>query len=126
MNVITETTSRIVSPAFKKLYGLFELDADGTIIYSRDISELGYFGTAANASLVGRNFFDEVAPFKNVEEFRRLFKYFMKGANAAENLVFDCCFDESVVVPVKVKLSQISERESDERTKLVIVDIRKI
>lgn len=108
--------------AFQKLFGLFELDADGTIICSRDFSSLDL---SPAASLAGRNFFDEVAPFKNVEEFRRHFKYFMRGSNACENFVFDCDFDDTVV-PVKVKLAQISERESEMRTKLVVVDIRKI
>lgn len=112
--------------AHQKLFGLFELDADGTIIYSREVSRLGYVAGATSAALIGRNFFDEVAPFKNVEEFRRHFKFFMRGSNSTENFTFDCRFDGAVVVPVKVKLAQISERESDERTKLVIVDIRKI
>lgn len=113
--------------AIQKLFGLFELDANGTIIYSRDFSPLEISAAATTATtLVGRNFFDEVASFKNVEEFRRHFKYFMRGSNARENFIFDCDFDEAVV-PVKVKMAQISERESDSnRTKLVIVDIRKI
>lgn len=112
------------SLAFQKLFGLFELDADGTIIHSRDTTAQS--SDLANCTLVGRNFFDEVVPFKNVEEFRRHFKFFVKGANSTENFVFDCLFDGEAIVPVKVKLAQISEREFDARTKLVIVDIRKI
>lgn len=108
---------------FQKLFGLFELDADGKIIYSRDFSKLGF--SATNSALLGRNFFDEVAPFKNVEEFRRHFTYFIKGDHATENFTFDCECGEGVV-PVKVKMSQVSKREFDERKNLFIVDIRKI
>ena len=50
---------------FQKLFGLFELDADGKIIYSRDFSKLGF--AATNTGVIGRNFFDEVAPIENVE-----------------------------------------------------------
>ena len=116
------------APAFQKLFGLFELDADGTIVHSRSAATAAAFGfgEAVGATLVGRNFFDEIAPFKNVEEFRRRFRYFMKGSSATENFVFDCRFDDDAVVPVKVKLAHICEREFAERTRLVIVDIRKI
>ncbi len=111
-----------LAPAtFQKLFGLFELDSDGKIIYSRDFSKLGF--AATNVALVGRNFFDEVAPFNNVEEFRRHFKYFVKSDQPTENFIFDCQYD-GAVISVKVKISQVSEREFDERKNLFIVDIR--
>jgi len=102
--------------------GLFELDTAGTVMYSR-VNPGIYAATTPPSDFVGRNFFEEVAPFKNVEEFRRRFRHFACGSDSAEKFTFTCQFEERPA-EVKVMLTRISEREFDEAKKLIIVDIR--
>ena len=102
--------------------GLFELDTAGTVMYSR-VNPNVYESVAPPSDFVGRNFFEEVAPFKNVEEFRRRFRHFACGSDSAEKFTFTCEFEERPA-EMKVMLTRISEREFDEDKKLIIVDIR--
>jgi hypothetical protein len=107
----------------KDLGGLFELDADGKVLYSRLRRNMETF--EPEPGVVGCNFFDEVAAFENVEDFRRRFKYFVKGSNSTENFNFDFRFEQDAV-PMRVMLVRVSETENNENANLVIVDIRKI
>lgn len=104
------------------LYGLYELSATGTILYSRvrHDDEL----VNSNPRLVGQNFFEEVARFENVEDFRRLFNRFISRRQQAENFTFDCFF-EGGVARVKVMMLRVYEREYSETANVVIVDIRR-
>jgi photoactive yellow protein len=111
---MTNTTSDI--------YGLYELDTSGKVMYSK-INSGDYLANKPN-NVVGRNFFDEVAPFKNVEEFRQRFRYFAQSSESAQKFNFTCQFEEKPV-EVKVMLTHICEREFDASSKLIIVDIRK-
>lgn len=102
--------------ALLNLFGLYELDQTGKIKYSRSENV---------ENVVGLNFFDEVASFNNVEEFRRRFCRFAGGFDTAEKFTFICQFDEHPL-SVKVLLTQVSEREYDANDRLIIVDIRRI
>jgi hypothetical protein len=106
----------------EELCGLFELDDDGTILYSR--MEPAGEPCAACADVAGRNFYDEVAPFENVAEFRQLVTEFAHGASPADSFKFDCRY-EGCVHPVKVLLARIRERTDYERMKSVLVHIRR-
>ena len=115
----------ILTPVFtsKDLGALFELDAEGTVHYSKLRRNRELFETEPDA--VGHNFFDEVAGFENVDEFRRHFSYFVKGSNSIENFNFEFRFEEKAV-PMRVMLVRVCEDGYDENTRLIIVDIRKI
>lgn len=102
--------------------GLFELDAEGTVVYSRPANRDLFEG---QSSAVGRNFFDEVASFENVDDFRRRFRYFVKGSAAMENFNFNFRFEENQV-PMRVMLVRVSEHGQTANANLVIVDIRNI
>ncbi len=104
------------------VFGCFELDSAGTVLYSK-VEADGVFGTR-QASVVGQNFFDKVALFDNVEEFRGRFKYFTKNSDSVNKFNFTCQFEKESL-PIKVMLIQINEREHSEKTKLFVVDIRK-
>lgn len=104
------------------MYGLFELDPSGTVLYAK--TQFGMSSADEKKKFVGLNFFDEFAPFIKVEEFQRRFRCFAKGSDAAEKFSFVCEFDEQPL-EIKVLLTQISEREFDVCSKLIIVDIRK-
>src|SRR5687768_18414193 len=54
----------------QKFFGLVELDPAGKVLYNRSETESGAPAGAAASDLTGLNFFTEVAPFRNVGEFR--------------------------------------------------------
>src|ERR1044072_4678800 len=105
------------------LGALFELDAEGTVVYSRLRRNREMF--EPEPRVVGQNFFEEVAAFENIDDFRRRFMYFVKGSSSIENFNFDFKFEKNAV-PVRVMLVRVSEHDHSESSRLVIVDIRKI
>jgi hypothetical protein len=117
-------TYRQADPPGQKFYGLVELDADGTVLYSR--VETDGRGMAADRArdVTGRNFYTEVAPFRNVDEFRRLLECFCKGSQPASSADFVCDYDDGPQA-VRVLLARIRERTELDVTKSVLVHIRK-
>lgn len=103
--------------------GLFEISDAGTVLYCR--TGIGNSSEQKSATVVGRNFFDEVAPFENTEELRRHFNHFIKSDFPTENFTFTCQI-KNQNIPAKVMLVRISERSNDERAKTTILDIRKL
>lgn len=106
-----------------QIFGLFELDTAGNVLYSRIDLENSNINPATN--LIGRNFFEEVAVPENATELRRRFQYFAGGSRPAEKFTFTYQ-NERQPVEVKIMLTQITEREFDTRGKLIIMDIRKV
>ena len=102
----------------QELLGLFELDDDGDILYYRMDS------TGTSPDMTGHNFYDEVAPFENVAEFRRCVTDFTRGAKAADSFDFDCHYDGSDH-SVRVLMARICERVNRNDTKSVLVHIRR-
>lgn len=102
----------------QELLGLFELDDAGKVLYYRMDS------ADTSPDMTGHNFYDEVAPFKNVEEFRRCVTDFTRGAKAADSFDFDCHYDGSDR-PVRVLLARIFEGVNVNNTKSVLVHIRR-
>jgi hypothetical protein len=107
----------------QKLFGLFELDPLGTVLYSRIELEDKALEEAPNVA--GHNFFEEVAPFENVAELRRRISNFLNSDGQAENFHFTCQCDTGPL-PVKVLLARIRERSGGEHTKSILVHIRKV
>lgn len=105
------------------LFGLFELDANGKVLYSKVESD--EIANRLNNGLNGLNFYDEVAGFKNINEFRQHLDQFTHCGSSVENFKFTCRFDDGIQ-EVKVRLVRVGEREYDGHAKLTIVDIRKI
>ena len=106
----------------QELFGLFELDAAGTVLYYR-IEPGGELGVSS-PDMAGRNFYDEVAPFENVEEFRQCVTQFTRSAQPADSFNFDCRY-EGCAQPVKVLLARIRELLDRNLTKSVLVHIRR-
>jgi hypothetical protein len=106
----------------QELLGLFELDHAGNVLYYR--SDSAGTSTGMLPDMTGRNFYDEVAPFDNVEEFRQCVTDFTRGAKAADSFDFDCHYDGSNH-PVRVLLARISEEVDRYKTKSVLVHIRR-
>ncbi|MCA1555924.1 MAG: hypothetical protein LC747_04460 [Acidobacteria bacterium] len=105
----------------QELFGLFELDAAGTVLYYRIEPRAEPGGTSPD--MAGHNFYEEVAPFENVEEFRRCVARFTRGEKPADNFNFDCRYAD-YAQPVKVLLARIRERVDRDTTKSVLVHIR--
>lgn len=110
-----------VALAAQKLYGLLELDAAGTVLYSRIE---GAAAAAAAPDLTGLNFYTEVAPFSNVGEFRKQLDSFSRSAQPASSIDFTCDYDDGPVT-VRVLLARIRERTQQDATKSILVHIRK-
>jgi hypothetical protein len=106
----------------QELFGLFELDSAGTVLYSRIEPDAG--ASVAAANLAGRNFFEEVAPFENVEEFRQRIANFTRSHGQADNFNFTCRVNDDAL-PVRVLLARIRERSNGSHTKSILVHIRK-
>lgn len=87
----------------QQLPGLFELDARGKVLYHR----MDSFDTPPD--MTGHNFYDEVASFDNVAEFRQCVTDFTEGAKPADSFDFDCHYSGSDH-PVRVLLARICER----------------
>jgi hypothetical protein len=108
--------------AEQKFFGLVELGADGTVLYSR-IERDGVRQYPAT-NITGRNFYSEVAPFRNVEEFQECLDGFTRSSQQAHSIFFICQYEDGPV-RVKVLLARIRERSADEVTKSILVHIRK-
>jgi hypothetical protein len=102
-----------------QLLGLLELDLAWTVLYARLERD------PARRDMSGMNFFSDVAPFKNVEEFRRRLEEFSKGKEQANSFNFTCDFEDDTV-PVRVLVARIRERSNGQRTKSIIVHIRQV
>jgi hypothetical protein len=107
----------------QKLFGLFELDPSGTVLYSRIEPEGHAHGSTPNVA--GHDFFNEVAPFENAEELRRRVYDFTNGDGQADNFNFTCQCD-GVPLPVKILLARIRERSDGNHTKSILLHIRKV
>ena len=86
--------------------GLFKLDKSGTVLYSRfrRTNEL----LNLTKQLAGQNFFEDVARFENVKDFRHKFRDFVSGNEFTDNFVFDCRITGKTI-PLRVMILRTSE-----------------
>ncbi len=106
-----------------KFYGLLELDAAGTVLYSR-VEPDGASSGATSPDMTGRNFYTEVAPFRNVDEFRQQLDLFRRGQQPASSFDFTCEYEDGPLT-VRVLLARIRERAERDTTKSILAHIRK-
>lgn len=113
----------MITSAANNFFGLVELDAAGTVLYSRLD---GAASRALSAEICGSNFYTEFAPFRNVEEFRRRLARFAEFGSPAESFMFDCRCHDGSTVTVRVLLARMRGRGDDGSANTVLVHIRKI
>ncbi len=65
-------------------FGLLELDGEGTVLHYSPAREPKRVAEAA--SIIGRNFFDEVVPVSPVKEFKTRFLRFMAIGDSVQRL----------------------------------------
>ncbi len=106
----------------QKLFGLFELDAQGNVLYSR--MEPDGEGNSSAPVVAGHNFFDDIAPLANAPELRSRIANFTNSDGPADSFNFTCHL-ENGMLPVKVLLARIRERSNSTHTKTILLHIRK-
>ena len=107
----------------RKLFGLVELDAAGTVLYTRFEAD-GATPAGGVPDYMGRNFYTEVAPFRNVAEFKDMLDNFSRGSQPAHSTDFTCDYEDGPVF-VRVLLARIRERFQADTTKSILVHIRR-
>jgi hypothetical protein len=104
-----------------EMFGFYELDDDGNILYSR--VNTGQNTRTTNNQVVGQNFFREVAGFENSEDLRQHFRRFLSSRSPADTFRFDCLFG-SHTVPARITLTKGHESDAEGTAGIVIMDIR--
>lgn len=107
----------------RKLFGLAELDPEGTILYARFETDDARKGVAPNYT--GLNFYTEVATFRNVVEFRNQLDNFRQRSQPAHTIDFTCDYEDGPL-PVRILLARIRERTQADVTKSILVHIRRV
>jgi len=110
-------------PTGRRIYGLFEIDAAGTVTYSRLEGEAP--ANLPPPEFYGRDLFSEAAPFLNGEELRRVVNEFMAGNAPASSVTFTCLYEDGQEERVRVLLARMREQSADGHTKSVLMHIRK-
>lgn len=110
--------------AAPRLFGIIELDANGSVLYAR-IEPDGSTQSGAAPDYKGRNFYTEVAPFRNVREFRSQVEGFRRGSQPTHSIDFICDYEDGPV-HVRVLLARIRERSESDTTKSILVHIRRV
>ncbi len=86
--------------------GIFELDNDGTVIYSSFEESNSWVG--AEKDIKGRDFFNEVLAFTNVAELQRRLEAFKAEEIPARSFDFVCHFHQQSVPGVRSQNSEDS------------------
>jgi len=73
-------------------FGIFELEDDGTVIYSR--SNILADADGSMAAIEGHNFFEEMDGFEDIAKCREHFKSFIDSRKATERFVWRCASKE--------------------------------
>ena len=106
----------------QELLGLFELDDAGKVLYYREEVEGEPGGTLPD--FVGRNFYNEVAGFENVEEFRRCVTEFRRSATAADSFESECRYGD-FDLRLKVLLARICGSVNRANTKSILMYLKR-
>ena len=109
--------------AARKLFGLVELDSTGTVLYTRFEPD-GAPRAGRAPDYTGLNFYTEVAPFRNVVEFRNQLDSFSRGPQPSHSIDFTCDYEDGPQ-PVRVLLARIGERSEADATASILVHIRR-
>ena len=73
----------------------------------------------------GLNFYTEVAPFRNVVEFRNLLDDFSRGSQPAHSFDFTCDYEDGPLL-VRILLARIRAQSQSDVTKSILVHIRRV
>jgi photoactive yellow protein len=101
-------------------FGLFELDPKGIVIRYSPASEKT--PKLPVTEILGRNFFTEIAPVKQVIEFRERFQVFMARGQSIDK--FSTRFTQQQQhIKVQIMMAHLAEEPEDGRRRLALVRI---
>jgi len=103
----------------EQIFGLYELDAAGTILYS-----LPHNGARPQPSMVGSNFFEEIDAIENAERLRSGIKSFIRSNRSVGSFTFESGFHDGGI-KAKVLLTRGHETQNDSVAGIVIMDIKR-
>jgi hypothetical protein len=104
-------------------FGLFELDADGTVLYFKP--ERNGDSPHLVPSIVGENFFADVVPAANVKELKDQLVNFRRSHAPAASFDFTFSFEQGII-PARVLTARIHDRSEFGSTEFILVHLRKI
>lgn len=107
----------------QKLFGMFELDAANTVLYSR-VEGAAPGGVQPSPDFNGRALFEGVCAFANAHELRQRINHFRSNGAQADSFDFTCQYDDGPVA-VRVLLARVRERTDRDSTKSVLIHIRR-
>jgi hypothetical protein len=96
---------------------IYELEDDGTVIYSRPRSEGEQIG------LEGQNFFDEVAGFEDIARYRKHFQSFVKSNKAIASFIWRRS-SAGMSIDTRVLMTRAYQSGGCPRTGVVMMEIR--
>jgi len=97
--------------------GMFDLDADGTILYYR--AESGSL-PSGRSDLDGCSFYDVMAAFDHAGELRRMVEEFLQGDGSAANFAF-ICRAGGEELPLRALIARVREESDLGRAKAVLL-----
>lgn len=101
-------------------FGLFELDAAGTIVHYSPPTD--GTGDGFQNGIVGSDFFKDVVPMHELKELKSRFLRFMTFGDSVERFSMSFPIERSVV-KVQIVLARIFEYSSERRKRLALVRI---
>lgn len=110
------------APTQQKLFGMFELDASNTVLYSR-VERDGRGDASPAPDLSGSVLFEVAAPFSNAAELRQLVNHFRSNGAQSDSFDFTCQYEDGPVT-VRVLLARVREHTDQHSTKSVLIHIR--
>lgn len=105
------------------LFGVFELDTDGTVLYCGKVENSHL--TELQPDLVGRNLFEELADFGESSNLQKRFKRFVNASRPTDNFNFSFDLGEKAV-EAKIMMVRVRVRSDENNGDLIVVDIRKV
>lgn len=99
-------------------FGMFELDAAGTVIHYSPAAEEKRDTLAIG--VVGRNFFGELIPFAPVEELKGRFLRFMADGDSVERFTISFPHNHSSI-KVQIVMAHLTEKSEKGRERFALI-----
>jgi hypothetical protein len=105
-----------------RLFGFFELDKNGTVLYQRSYEHGAAVGLGRSA--IGQNFFEEIDIPGTGDLLKRRFRNFIDSSRSVDSFDFECLY-ETLPVKAKVLMTKGHETHDDAPAGIVIVNIKR-
>jgi hypothetical protein len=103
-------------------FGLFEISDQGIIRHYQPPADA--CGNGMGAELVGRNFYNAIAPHRRANELRERVLHFKRSRRPTESFDFAIGGSGNGDLVVRMLLTTIQERTAEETTQSVLIHIR--